>query len=147
MLTVGFVTDPEHWRAQAEGMRLTASSLTDERAKARMLKIAEGCSRKGNQLLDNNNNPKEAKKHFEKAAEVSEKVLNDFSTTKFAAKAGYYAGNYYRKIDDYQKSQECYEKVADSHAGSRLGKNAQFMKIQNYKKLKREGKISRIKAD
>jgi hypothetical protein len=42
MLTMGFVTDPEHWRERAEDMRLTASSLNDEHAKARMLKIAEG---------------------------------------------------------------------------------------------------------
>ena len=42
MLTTGFVTDPEHWRERAEDMRLTASSLKNENAKARMLKIAEG---------------------------------------------------------------------------------------------------------
>jgi len=42
MLTMGFVTDPEHWRERAEDMRLTASSLHDENARARMLKIAEG---------------------------------------------------------------------------------------------------------
>ena len=43
MLTVGFlVTDPEHWHEQAEGIRVTASSLRDAEAKARMLKIAEG---------------------------------------------------------------------------------------------------------
>ena len=42
MLTMGFVTDPEHWRVQAEDMRLTASSLKDPDAKARLLKIAEG---------------------------------------------------------------------------------------------------------
>ena len=42
MLTMGYVTDPEHWRERAEDMRLTASSLKDEHAKARMLKIAEG---------------------------------------------------------------------------------------------------------
>lgn len=41
MLTMGFVTDPEHWRERAEDMRLTAS-LKNEGAKARMLKIAEG---------------------------------------------------------------------------------------------------------
>jgi hypothetical protein len=37
-----FFTDPEHWRVQAEDMRLTASSLKDEHAKARVLRIAEG---------------------------------------------------------------------------------------------------------
>jgi hypothetical protein len=42
MLAMGFVTDPEHWRERAESIRLTASSLKDEHAKARMLKIAEG---------------------------------------------------------------------------------------------------------
>jgi hypothetical protein len=42
MLTMGFVTDPEHWRERAKDIRLTASSLTDEHAKARMLRIAEG---------------------------------------------------------------------------------------------------------
>jgi len=43
MLTTGFlVTDPEHWREQAEGIRVTANSLTDAQTKARMLKIAEG---------------------------------------------------------------------------------------------------------
>ena len=39
---MGFVTDPDHWRERAEDMRLTASSLKDEQARARMLKIAEG---------------------------------------------------------------------------------------------------------
>jgi len=42
MLTMGFVTDPEHWRERAEDIRLTANSLKDEHAKARILKIAEG---------------------------------------------------------------------------------------------------------
>jgi hypothetical protein len=42
MLTKGFVTDPDHWRERAEDMRLTASALEDEHAKARMLRIAEG---------------------------------------------------------------------------------------------------------
>ena len=39
---MGFVTDPEHWRERAEDIRVTASSLHDADAKARMLKIAEG---------------------------------------------------------------------------------------------------------
>jgi hypothetical protein len=39
MLTTGFLaTDPEHWREQAEGIRLTANSLNDAQTKARMLK-------------------------------------------------------------------------------------------------------------
>ena len=43
MLTIGFlVTDPEHWRERAESIRVTASSLNDADAKARMLKIAQG---------------------------------------------------------------------------------------------------------
>jgi hypothetical protein len=43
MLTTGYlVTDPEHWREQAESIRLTASSLDNRDAKARMLRIAEG---------------------------------------------------------------------------------------------------------
>jgi hypothetical protein len=46
---MGFVTDPDHWRERAQGMRLTASSLKDERAKARMLKIAEGYDALGRQ--------------------------------------------------------------------------------------------------
>jgi hypothetical protein len=49
MLAMGFVTDPEHWRERAEGMRLTARSLKDEHAKARMLKIAEGYEALGRQ--------------------------------------------------------------------------------------------------
>ena len=43
MLATGFlVTDPEHWRQRAEGIRVTANSLDDPQTKARMLKIAEG---------------------------------------------------------------------------------------------------------
>jgi hypothetical protein len=42
MLAIGFVTYPEHWREQAENIRVTASSLRDQDTKARMLKIAEG---------------------------------------------------------------------------------------------------------
>jgi hypothetical protein len=43
MLTTGFlVTDPEHWREQAEGIRVTANSLNDAQTKVRMLKIADG---------------------------------------------------------------------------------------------------------
>jgi hypothetical protein len=36
------LTDPDHWREQAEGIRVTANALNDAQAKARMLKIAEG---------------------------------------------------------------------------------------------------------
>jgi hypothetical protein len=43
MLTTEYlVTDPEYWREQAESIRVTASSLHDADAKARMLKIADG---------------------------------------------------------------------------------------------------------
>jgi hypothetical protein len=43
MLTTEYlVTDPEHWREQAESIRVTANSLSDVDAKARMLRIAEG---------------------------------------------------------------------------------------------------------
>jgi hypothetical protein len=43
MLTMGYLmTDPEHWREQAEDIRRTANSLHDANARARMLKIAEG---------------------------------------------------------------------------------------------------------
>ena len=42
MLTVGFVTDPDHWRERADDIRATANSLGNESAKARMLRIAEG---------------------------------------------------------------------------------------------------------
>jgi hypothetical protein len=43
MSTSGYlVTDPEHWREQAENIRLTASSLNNQDAKARMLRIADG---------------------------------------------------------------------------------------------------------
>jgi hypothetical protein len=42
MLTVGFVTDPDHWRERADDIRATANSLDNESAKARMLRIAEG---------------------------------------------------------------------------------------------------------
>ena len=52
MLTMGFVTDPEHWRERAEDMRLTASSLKDERAKTKMLKIADGYEALGRQSED-----------------------------------------------------------------------------------------------
>ena len=43
MLETGLLlADPEHWRQQAEGIRVTANSLNDAQTKARMLKIAEG---------------------------------------------------------------------------------------------------------
>ncbi len=42
MITDYFVTDPAHWREQAESIRVTANSLPDADAKARMLRIAEG---------------------------------------------------------------------------------------------------------
>ena len=48
-LLTSFVTDPEHWRERVQSMRLTANSLKDERAKARMLKIAEGYEALGRQ--------------------------------------------------------------------------------------------------
>jgi hypothetical protein len=43
MLTTEYlVTDPEHWREQAESIRVSANSLNDVEVKARMLRIAEG---------------------------------------------------------------------------------------------------------
>jgi hypothetical protein len=42
-MTAAFlVTDPEHWRERAEGIRLSANSLDDTDTRARMLRIAEG---------------------------------------------------------------------------------------------------------
>ena len=41
--TMAFLlTDPEHWRNQAQGIRFAAGSLKDGATEARMLKIAEG---------------------------------------------------------------------------------------------------------
>ncbi len=46
MLTMDYlVTDPEHWAERAKDIRVTASSLRDQDAKSRMLKIAEGYER------------------------------------------------------------------------------------------------------
>ena len=42
MLRTDFITDPDHWREQAQSIRTTANSLRDADTKARMLKIAEG---------------------------------------------------------------------------------------------------------
>ena len=42
MLTMDFATDPEHWRERAKNIRVTAESLDDHDAKARMLRIAKG---------------------------------------------------------------------------------------------------------
>lgn len=43
MATIGhLVTDPEHWAERAKDIRMSAGSLHDPDAKARMLKIADG---------------------------------------------------------------------------------------------------------
>ena len=43
MLETGLLlADPEHWREQAERIRVAANSLNDAQTKARMLMIAEG---------------------------------------------------------------------------------------------------------
>ena len=42
MLTMDLMTDPEHWRERAKSILVTAESLDDDDAKARMLRIAKG---------------------------------------------------------------------------------------------------------
>ena len=40
-----FINDPEHWRQKAEEMRTLADGISDEEARATMLKIAEDYER------------------------------------------------------------------------------------------------------
>jgi hypothetical protein len=42
MATPSLLIDPAHYRAQADGLRASATSISDAAARARMLRIAEG---------------------------------------------------------------------------------------------------------
>ena len=44
-MPASFINDPEHWRQRAEEMRTLADGISDEEARATMLKIAEDYER------------------------------------------------------------------------------------------------------
>ena len=58
-----------------------------------------------------------------------------------------YAGDCYRKLGEYEKSIEYYERIVDDYSGDRMAWNALFLVGLNYEELKKSGSLWKSEAD
>jgi TolA-binding protein len=84
---------------------------------------------------------------FQRAAEIFERVTNDFAGSDPVAKACRSAGDCYRKTGDYQTSITWYQRVVDDYPSFRGAGNALFMVGRNYEELGKSGVIAKPQAD
>jgi tetratricopeptide (TPR) repeat protein len=97
--------------------------------------------------LENEGFANDAQDHFQNAVSILEIVIDDHNGSDAYPKACYSSGDCYRKIGDYAKSIQCYQKVVDEHPDFRTAYNAQFLVGHNYERMKKEGLLSKPEAD
>jgi TolA-binding protein len=82
-----------------------------------------------------------------KAITIWERVINDYEDSVVVPQSCCYAGDCYRKLGEYAKSAECYQKVADYYPGNSMAWHALFMVGRNYEEMKKAGTVSEAEAD
>lgn len=89
----------------------------------------------------------EAKDHFTKAIAVWERIIKELPESTDTALAYNFAAECYRRLGQYEKAIEYYQKVVDNWPGYEYAWNAQFLIGHNYEDLKKSGVISKSEAD
>ena len=90
----------------------------------------------------------QAQNYFQKAIAIYEIVADELpSTGDVTPEACCLVGVCYRKLGEYEKSIEYYQKVVDDYPGHRLHWYALFMVGRNYEDLKKSGGVSSSEAD
>jgi TolA-binding protein len=84
---------------------------------------------------------------FGKAAEIFERVIDEYPGCDVMPRAYRSAGDCYRKLGDYEKSIQFYQKVVDDYPRFRTAWNALFLVGRNYEDLKRVGSLAKSEAD
>lgn len=82
-----------------------------------------------------------------KAISIWDKVINEYDNRVVVPQSCCEVGNYYRKLGEYKKSAEYYQKVADEYPGDRMAWHALFMVGRNYEDLGKLGLIPQSEAD
>ncbi len=97
--------------------------------------------------LENQGLGKQAREHFQKAAMICEIVINLFPGSGATLEACRWAGDSYRKLGKYEKSIQCYQRVADDYPEYHLAWHALSLVGLNYAKLEGSGLISKSEAN
>jgi len=89
----------------------------------------------------------QAQSCFGEVAQIYEIVLNQLPASTANAEACYYAGECYRRLGNYPKSTEYFQKVVDEHSHYNQTANALFRVGHNYEKMLAAGQISKSEAE
>jgi TolA-binding protein len=83
-----------------------------------------------------------AKKLFNKTLQTLDVVNTKFPASDEVPNALYLAGECYYQLEDYQKSADTFQKVADSYPKFQMAGNALFMVAESQQMLKKSGVVS-----
>jgi TolA-binding protein len=76
-----------------------------------------------------------------------EKVTNELPACEMTPKAYYHAGDCYRKLGEYVKSNQCHQSICDRYPMSDFEWKAFFQIGRNYESMGKLGVISKSQAD
>ena len=91
--------------------------------------------------------PEEIRTCLLKAISIWDKVINEYDNRVVVPQSCCEVGNYYRKLGEYKKSAEYYQKVADEYPGDRMAWHALFMVGRNYEDLGKLRLVPQSEAD
>lgn len=88
-----------------------------------------------------------AREYYRNSAEILEIVINRLPTSAVMPQAYNYAGNCYRKLDEYAKATQYYEKVVNDYPKYRNNSSILYTLAITYETMKTNGLISSADAD
>lgn len=88
-----------------------------------------------------------AKKLFDKTMQTVDVVLTQFPASEEVPNALYLSAECHYQLNDYQKSAEIFQKVADGYPNFQMASNALFMVAESHQVLKKSGAVSESQAD
>jgi len=84
--------------------------------------------------------------YLQKAVDVFERVISNFSGSQAAAESYTAAGDCYSSLGRYAEAGQCYQAVVDGYPGYRLGWHCLFMAGRCYEQMARTGAVSSSEA-
>jgi len=97
--------------------------------------------------LEKDNLFDQSRYYFRKVVEIWQTITQRFAASVITPESCCWAGDSYRKLGEYGKSTECFQRVVDNHAGYKHIWHALFTMGLNYESLKEAGAISQSQAD
>jgi len=88
-----------------------------------------------------------ARNYFQQTIVLCEILINQLPASMWTPVVCFKAGDCYRKLGEYKKSIECYQKVINDYPGDNMAWHAMFMVGRNYEDLKKSEVISESEAD